>query len=189
MRSACRKALKSVSQPLERDRAVSFDRLIDEIAAGRPRRRCVRDAGRPAGGARSPDFRQGPYRHRKGGRRPRSRRAGRAAAGRHRPRRLGIAGAEGRSGAGAAQGTRGGQGQAAELFDDPALRRLLKDVKAAADIRIDTISTVRSSPPAGTPRGRPIRWSASGAFWRSGGTNSSRCRSSTAALCAEAPHL
>ncbi len=27
------------------------------------------------------------------------------------------------------------------LFDDPTLRRLLKDVKAAADIRIDTIST------------------------------------------------
>ena len=31
--------------------------------------------------------------------------------------------------------------EAATLFDDPALRRLLKDVKAAADIRIDTIST------------------------------------------------
>jgi type I restriction enzyme R subunit len=31
--------------------------------------------------------------------------------------------------------------EAAALFDDPALRRLLKDVKAAADIRIDTIST------------------------------------------------
>jgi len=31
--------------------------------------------------------------------------------------------------------------EAATIFDDPALRRLLKDVKAAADIRIDTIST------------------------------------------------
>jgi type I restriction enzyme R subunit len=31
--------------------------------------------------------------------------------------------------------------QAATLFDDSALRRLLKDVKAAADIRIDTVST------------------------------------------------
>ncbi|MGD1016592.1 MAG: DEAD/DEAH box helicase family protein [Roseiarcus sp.] len=31
--------------------------------------------------------------------------------------------------------------EAATLFDDPALRRLLKDVKAAADIRIDTVST------------------------------------------------
>ncbi len=30
---------------------------------------------------------------------------------------------------------------AATIFDDPSLRRLLKDVKAAADIRIDTIST------------------------------------------------
>jgi type I restriction enzyme, R subunit len=30
---------------------------------------------------------------------------------------------------------------AATIFDDPTLRRLLKDVKAAADIRIDTIST------------------------------------------------
>ena len=27
------------------------------------------------------------------------------------------------------------------IFDDPALRRLLKEAKAAADIRIDTIST------------------------------------------------
>ncbi|MDI9848554.1 type I restriction-modification enzyme R subunit C-terminal domain-containing protein [Rhodoblastus sp. 17X3] len=31
--------------------------------------------------------------------------------------------------------------EAARAFDDPALRRLLKDIKAAADIRIDTIST------------------------------------------------
>src|ERR1700730_5085771 len=31
--------------------------------------------------------------------------------------------------------------KAATIFDDPTLRRLLKDVKAAADIRIDTIST------------------------------------------------
>jgi len=31
--------------------------------------------------------------------------------------------------------------EAARAFDDPALRRLLKEVKAAADIRIDTIST------------------------------------------------
>jgi type I restriction enzyme R subunit len=31
--------------------------------------------------------------------------------------------------------------KAAEIFDDPALRRLLKEVKSAADIRIDTIST------------------------------------------------
>ena len=31
--------------------------------------------------------------------------------------------------------------RAAEIFDDPALRRLLKEVKSAADIRIDTIST------------------------------------------------
>jgi type I restriction enzyme R subunit len=30
---------------------------------------------------------------------------------------------------------------AATIFDDPTLRRLLKDVKSAADIRIDTIST------------------------------------------------
>ena len=31
--------------------------------------------------------------------------------------------------------------EAAGVFDDPALRRLLKDVKRATDIRIDTIST------------------------------------------------
>ena len=31
--------------------------------------------------------------------------------------------------------------EAAALFDDPALRRLLKEVKASCDIRIDTIST------------------------------------------------
>lgn len=31
--------------------------------------------------------------------------------------------------------------EAATILDDPALRRLLVDIKAAADIRIDTIST------------------------------------------------
>ena len=45
-------SLKTVSQPLERDRAVAFDKLIDEIAAGAARRRRLRDPGRPAGRAR-----------------------------------------------------------------------------------------------------------------------------------------
>ena len=57
-------SLKHVSQPLERNRAIAFDRLIDDIAAGRRDDDLAVDLGRPARGARPQDRRQGPRGHR-----------------------------------------------------------------------------------------------------------------------------
>ncbi len=134
-------SLKTISQPLERDRVISFDKLIDEIAAGPPRRRCIRDARGEAGGAR-----------------PRIGDKDRAAITR-------AAGGVDLAGLAArllsaidpdalaatvpkeapeteqTKAREAAKDRAAEIFDDPALRRLLKEVKSAADIRIDTIST------------------------------------------------
>lgn len=134
-------SLKTVSQPLERDRAISFDRLIDDIAAGRrdddafatlaarlaalDRRIGDKDRAAIARATGGIDL------------------AGLAA------RLLDAVDpdalarlvpqtapeAEQRAAREAAKDA------AALAFDDPALRRLLKDVKAAADIRIDTVST------------------------------------------------
>ena len=133
-------SLKAVTQPLERDRVVSFDTLIDAIAAGRrdddafatlaarlaalDRRIGDRDRSAIAKAAGGIDL------------------AGLAArlldaidpdalAARVAPDAPEPAQQKAREAA---------KDKAAELFDDPALRRLLKEVKAAADIRIDTIS-------------------------------------------------
>ena len=134
-------SLKSVSQPLERDRVIAFDRLLDEIAAGRrdddafatlaarlaALDRRIGDKDRTAivkatGGldlsklaARLLDAIDPDalaMRVPNEAPEPQRRKAREAA-----------------------------KDEAAMIFDDPALRRLLKDVKAAADIRIDTIST------------------------------------------------
>jgi len=134
-------SLKTVSQPLERDRVISFDKLIDEIAAGRrdddafatlaarlaALDRRIGDKDRAAitkatGGvdlaglaARLLDAIDPDalaMRVPKDAPEPEQRKAREAA-----------------------------KDKAAEIFDDPALRRLLKEVKSAADIRIDTIST------------------------------------------------
>ncbi len=134
-------SLKTVSQPLERDRVISFDKLIDEIAAGRrdddafatlaarlaalDRRIGDKDRAaitRATGGvdlaglaARlldAIDPEALSVRVPKDAPEPEQRKAREAA-----------------------------KDKAAEIFDDPALRRLLKEVKSAADIRIDTIST------------------------------------------------
>jgi type I restriction enzyme R subunit len=134
-------SLKTVSQPLERIRAVAFDRLIDDIAAGR------RDDDAFATlAARLAAL---------------DRRIG------DKDRVAIIKAAGGVDLAGLAsrlldaidpdtlvkrvpkdtpepeqkQARDEAKDEAATLFDDPTLRRLLKDVKAAADIRIDTIST------------------------------------------------
>ena len=178
-------SLKTVSQPLERDRAVSFDRLIDDIAAGRrdddafatlaarlaALDRRIGDKDRAAivkasGGvdlsglaarlldAIDPD----------------------ALA-----KRVSLDAPEPEQ----KKGARGGEERRRHrLFDDPdASASLLKDVKAAADIRIDTVSTdaVVSSGWDATRR-RPTRWSASGVFWRSDATSSPRFRFSTGSL-------
>lgn len=132
--------LKTVSQPLERDRKIGFDRLIDEIAAGR----CDDDAfATLASRLAALDRRIG----------DKDRAAiVRASGG------VDLAGLASRlldaidpdvlasrvpADASAPEQTKAkdaAKEAAAALFEDPALRRLLKDVKAAADIRIDTIS-------------------------------------------------
>ena len=134
-------SLKTVSQPLERDRVIGFDKLIDEIAAGRrdddafatlaarlaalDRRIGDKDraaitkatggvdlAGLAARLLDAIDPEALSVRVPKDAPEPEQRKAREAA-----------------------------KDKAAEIFDDPALRRLLKEVKSAADIRIDTIST------------------------------------------------
>ena len=134
-------SLKTVSQPLERDRAISFDRLIDDIAAGRrdddafatlaarlaalDRRIGEKDRAaivKASGGVDLSGLASRlldaidpdalAKRVPKDAPEPEQKKAREAA-----------------------------KDAAATIFDDPTLRRLLKDVKAAADIRIDTIST------------------------------------------------
>ena len=133
-------SLKSVSQPLERDRVISFEKLIDGIASGRrdddafatlaarlaalDRRIGEKDRAaivKATGGvdlsglaARLLDAIDPDALAKRVPREapePEQKKARDAA-----------------------------KEEAATLFDDPALRRLLKDVKAAADIRIDTVS-------------------------------------------------
>jgi type I restriction enzyme R subunit len=134
-------SLKTVSQPLERDRVISFDRLIDDIAAGRrdddafatlaarlaalDRRIGEKDRAaivKASGGVDLSGLASRlldaidpdalAKRVPKDAPEPEQKKAREAA-----------------------------KDAVATLFDDPSLRRLLKDVKAAADIRIDTIST------------------------------------------------
>lgn len=133
-------SVKSISQPLDRERAISFDKLVDEVAAGRrdddafatlaarlaalDRRIGDRDRGAIVKATGGVDL------------------AGMA-------RRLLDAidpdalamcvpadapEPEQRKAREAVKDT------AAALLDDPALRRLLKEVKASTDIRIDTVS-------------------------------------------------
>lgn len=134
-------SLKTVSQPLERNRAISFDRLIDEIAAGR---RDDDAFATLAGRLAALDRRIG----------DKDRAAITKAAG-----GLDLAGLASRllnatdPDALASRVSKdapepeqkkareAAKDEAATIFDDPALRRLLKEVKAASDIRIDTIST------------------------------------------------
>lgn len=134
-------SLKSVSQPLDRERKISFDKLLDEIAAGR------RDddafatlAARLAAlGRRIGEKDHAAIVKASGG--------------------VDLAGLAGRlldavdPDVLAAHTPKDApqieqrkardaiKEEAAALFDDSALRRLLKDVKASCDIRIDTIST------------------------------------------------
>jgi type I restriction enzyme R subunit len=134
-------SLKTVSQPLERDRVVSFDKLIDGIAAGRrdddafatlaarlaalDRRIGDKDRAAIVKAAGGIDL---------------SGLAARLldaidpdALAKRAPREAPEAERQ--------KAREAAKDEAATLFDDPALRRLLKEVKAAADIRIDTIST------------------------------------------------
>ena len=132
-------SLKHVAQPLDRDRAIGFDRLIDEIAAGRRDDNAISTlAARLAALDRKIDNK------------------GRAiiadAAGGFDPKSLvhklldaidpdtieREAAARQVAPEAAAEALKE---EACRPFDDPDLRRLLKDIKRQTEIRIDTIST------------------------------------------------
>ncbi|WP_287086767.1 DEAD/DEAH box helicase family protein [Mesorhizobium sp.] len=133
-------SLKSISQPLERNRAISFDKLIDEIAAGRrdddafatlaarlaalDRRIGEKDREavvKTTGGLDLRDL------------------AARLLDAID-PDALAIHVPKEASEPEQKRAKEAVKEQAAMLFDDHKLRTLLKDVKAAADIRIDTVS-------------------------------------------------
>jgi type I restriction enzyme R subunit len=134
-------SLKTVSQPLERDRVISFDKLIDEIAAGRrdddafatlaarlaalDRRIGDKDRAAIAKAAGGVDL------------------AGLAARllDAIDPDALASATPKDAPEPEQKRAREAAKDKAAQIFDEPALRRLLKEVKSAADIRIDTIST------------------------------------------------
>jgi type I restriction enzyme R subunit len=132
-------SLKHVSQPLERKRAIGFDRLIDDIAAGRRDDDALSTlAGRLAALDRKiGDRDRAAIAKATGGLDPKAIAnklldaidpdviAREAAARGVQPEAAGEALKE----------------KACRVFDDPAARQLLKDVKRATEIRIDTIST------------------------------------------------
>jgi type I restriction enzyme R subunit len=134
-------SLKTVSQPLERNRTVSFDRLIDDIAAGRrdddafatlaarlaALDRRIGDKDRAAIVKASGGVDLSALASRLLDTVDPDALANRVPMDAPEPEQKKVREAA--------------KDAAATLFDDPALRRLLKEVKAAADIRIDTIST------------------------------------------------
>jgi type I restriction enzyme R subunit len=132
-------SLKHVAQPLDRERKISFDRLVDEIAAGwRDDDAISTLAARLAALDRKID--------------DRAREVIAKAAGGLDPKSLvhklldaidpdtieREAAARRVSPEAAAEALKE---EACRPFDDPALRRLLKDIKRQTEIRIDTIST------------------------------------------------
>ena len=134
-------SLKTVSQPLERDRVISFDRLIDDIAAGR------RDddafatlAARLAALDRRIGDKDRAAIVKASGGVDLSGLASRKLLDAIDPdalaKRVPLHAPEPEQ----KKAREAAKDEAATLFDDPVLRRLLKDVKAAVDIRIDTIS-------------------------------------------------
>ncbi|WP_028133189.1 DEAD/DEAH box helicase family protein [Bradyrhizobium japonicum] len=134
-------SLKSVSQPLERNRAVSFDRLIDDIAAGR------RDddafatlAGRLAALDRRIGDKDRAAIVKASGGIDLAGLASRLLSAID-PDALAARVAKDAPEPEQKKAREAAKDEAATILDDPALRRLLKEVKAAADIRIDTIST------------------------------------------------
>jgi type I restriction enzyme R subunit len=134
-------SLKTASQPLERDRVISFDRLIDDIAAGRrdddafatlaarlaALDRRIGDKDRAAIVKASGGVDLSGLASRLLDAIDPDALAKRVPKDAPEPEQNKVREAA--------------KDAAATIFDDPTLRRLLKDVKAAADIRIDTIST------------------------------------------------
>jgi type I restriction enzyme R subunit len=138
-------SLKQVSQPLERKRAIGFDRLLEDIAAGRRDDDAISTlAGRLAALDRKikPADRAG-IAAKTGGLDPRAL-ANRllAAIDPDAIERETVA----KHGPAATDKQREAvrdalKEEACRVFDDPALRQLLKDVKRLTEIRIDTVST------------------------------------------------
>jgi type I restriction enzyme R subunit len=176
-------SLKHVFQPLERNRVISFDRLLDEIAAGRHDDDALSTlAGRLATLDRKID--------------DKDRVAIAKATGGLDPKALAHKLLDAvdpdaiereaitRHGPSVSDREREAVGEALKeevcrVFDDPELRQLLKDVKRATEIRIDTISTdavVSSGYARPAPKTRPI---ASGASSTSTRTSWWPCRSCT----------
>ena len=134
-------SLKSVSQPMERDRVISFDKLIDEIAAGRRDDEAFSTlAARLAALNRRIDAKSHERIVKATGGLDLAKLASRLLDAID-PDTLAA-----RLPKDAAEPQRKkvqdeAKEDAAKLFDDPKLRQLLKEVKAATNIRIDTIST------------------------------------------------
>jgi type I restriction enzyme R subunit len=132
-------SLKHVSQPLDRDRAIGFDRLIDEVAAGRRDDDAVSTlAARLAALDRKVD--------------DKARAVIAKAAGGLDPKALAhkLLNALDPDSIEREAATRNLEPEAAgevlkeeacRVFDNPAFRRLLKEIKRQTEIRIDTIST------------------------------------------------
>lgn len=134
-------SLKSVSQPLERDRKIAFDKLLDEIAAGR------RDddafttlAARLSALAHRISERDHEAIRRASGGLDLTGLASRLLDSVD-PDKLALRTGPDPAPTEAAKAREAAKEEAAALFDDPSLRRIIKEAKAAADIRIDTIST------------------------------------------------
>jgi type I restriction enzyme, R subunit len=138
-------SLKQVSQPLERKRAIGFDKLIDGVAAGRRDDDAISTlAGRLAALDRKID--------------PADRARIAAKTGGLDPRAIAnrlldtvdpdaierqVVAQHGPDATGRQREAvrKALKDAACEIFDDPALRQLLKDVKRITEIRIDTVST------------------------------------------------
>jgi type I restriction enzyme, R subunit len=132
-------SLKHVSQPLDRERKIGFDRLIDEVAAGRRDDDAVSTlAARLAALDRKID--------------DKAREVIAKAAGGLDPKALvhklldaidpdAIEREAAARRVGPEAAAEALKEEACRPFDDPALRRLLKDIKRQTEIRIDTIST------------------------------------------------
>ncbi len=173
-------SLKSISQPMERDRVISFDKLLNEIAAGRRDDEAFSTlAARLAALNRRIDGKA-------------HERIVKATGG------LDLAQLASRlldavdpdvlstrvSKEAPEPEKRRAQDKlkedAAQLFDDPMLRKLLKEVKDAADIRIDTISTDAVVSSGWDEKQATDTVAKFKRFLESGRTSWRRCRSFTA---------
>lgn len=133
-------SLKSISQPMERDRVISFDKLLDEIAAGRRDDEAFSTlAARLAALNRKIDGKAHDQIVKATGGLDLSQIASRLLDAID-PDALALKVPKDAPEPQKKKLQDKVKEEAAKIFDDPKLRQLLKEVKAASDIRIDTIS-------------------------------------------------